>query len=613
VNTGRSAFVRSAATGYAVASAVVGAAYLIRLAADPILGERAPFLLFVLPVVFAVLFSGRGPGLLAGGLSLLAGFSLLDPQHRLADDTLVQAAIFILVCGGIGWLGSRLTAQQSIASRATRQLELLVEGVAGYAIFMVDAQGQVTSWNAGAERVLGWRKEQVLGQHSSIFLPGPEAMAEATAQLEQARRDGRFAGEVWQKRADGSEFVSNISITPIVDDDGADLGFAKIIQDVTARRAEERALQRREEHLKSILATVPDAMVVIDEKGIILSFSQAAERLFGYSEAEVTGKNVNLLMPSPDRERHDGYLERYLATGVPRIIGIGRIVTGLRADGSTFPMALSVGEAHAADQRLFTGFIQDLTERRDFEARLEQLQSELIHVSRLSAMGTMASTLAHELNQPLTAIAGFGEAAAAMLEGSDEPDKTMLREVFGEMAQQSLRAGGIVRRLREFVSKGDFAKTVEDLPKVIEEASALALVGAREKGVTTHFVYAPEATPVLIDRVQIQQVLINLVRNAMEAMDGMSKKELSVTTALLDPGTVQVSVSDTGRGISPKVRERMFEAFNSSKETGMGLGLSICRTIVEAHGGKIRALDRAGGGTEFQFTLVRQQEQVAQR
>ena len=608
----RSTYARSTAVRYAIAVAAVGATYLARLAADPVLGDKAPFLAFVLPVVFAVLFSGRGPGVLAGALSLVAGFSLIDQQNRFAAETLAQSAIFILVCGGIGWLDSRLAAQQSMASRANRQLELLVEGVTGYAIFMVDARGCITSWNAGAQQVLGWRKDQAFGQHSSIFLPGPDAVSEVTEQLEQARRDGRFTGEAWQKRADGSEFIAHISITRIVDDDGADLGFAKIIHDVTARRAEERALQRREEHLKSILATVPDAMVVIDEKGVMLSFSHAAERLFGYSEAEMIGKNVSLLMPSPDRERHDGYLERYLATGVPRIIGIGRIVTGLRADGSTFPMALSVGEAHAADQRLFTGFIQDLTERRDFEARLEQIQSELIHVSRLSAMGTMASTLAHELNQPLTAIAGFGEAAAAILEGPEEPDKEMLREVVGEMAQQSLRAGGIVRRLREFVSKGDFAKTVEDLPRVIEEASALALVGAREKGVTTHFVFAPDATPVLIDRVQIQQVLINLIRNAMEAMEGVPEKELGVTTALLNPQTVQVSVADTGRGIGPETRERLFEAFNSSKETGMGLGLSICRTIVEAHGGRICALDRAGGGTEFQFTLMRPQVPEAQ-
>ena len=597
----------SVATGYTLAALAVAATYLVRLAANPVLGDRAPFLLCVFPVVVAVLVSGRGPALFAGLASLLAGFSLLDPASRFSAPDVMQALLFVLVCAGICWLGRSAASQRVLAHSAAGQLELLVDAASGYAIFMLDPQGRVASWNNGAEEVLGWTSSQALGQPSSIFLSGPDARQQAEAQLECARTEGRFAGEAWQRRADGSEFVANITITPVFDKGGAELGFAKIVQDSTARRAEERALQRREEHLKSILATVPDAMVVIDERGIILSFSHAAERLFGYAEADVMGSNVSLLMPSPDREQHDQYMERYLATGVPRIIGIGRIVTGQRADGSTFPMALSVGEAQAADQRLFTGFIQDLTERRDFEARLEQLQSELIHVSRLSAMGTMASTLAHELNQPLTAIANYGEAATIILDGPDQPDKVVLREVFEQMAEQSLRAGRIVQRLRDFVSRGDLAKTIEELPRVIEEASALALVGAKDKGVTTDFVYAPGATPVLIDRVQIQQVLINLMRNALDAMEGQPARRLSVTTTLLDPATIQVSVADTGRGLAPEVRAHLFEAFNSSKESGMGLGLSICRTIVEAHGGRIVALDRAGGGTEFRFTLVRPQ------
>jgi two-component system sensor kinase FixL len=551
------------------------------------------------------LLAGRGPAIFAGLLALIAGFDIAMHASEPLPPIVVQALLFALVCGAIGLVDGLLRRQRSVAWAASGQLDLLLKSATGYAIFTVDEEGCIRSWNRGAEELLGWSADQAIGKHTSILTSRGSSRDDVMSRLATAKALGRFSHECWQARADGSEFLAEVTIAPLPSVSGTDAGFAKIIHDVTVNRAEQRALQRRERHLQSILATVPDAMVVIDETGVILSFSQAAERLFGYSEADVAGQNVSLLMPSPDRERHDGYLARYLATGVPRIIGEGRIVTGLRADGTTFPMALSVGEAKSNEQRLFTGFIQDLTERRDFEARLEQLQSELIHVSRLSAMGTMASTLAHELNQPLTAIASYGEAAAALLEGEGEPDKETLRETVSEMAGQSLRAGGIVRRLRQFVAKGETSKTIEDLPKVIEEASALALMGAREQRVETHFSYHPNATPVLIDRVQIQQVVINLIRNALEAMHDVSRKRLAVTTSLIDAETVQVSIADTGPGIPQRVRENLFQAFNSSKDEGMGLGLSICRTIVETHGGKIRAVDRPEGGTEFSFTLVR--------
>jgi len=471
---------------------------------------------------------------------------------------------------------------------------------------MVEPSGHVTTWNSGAERIFGWTETEIIGEHCCLFYPeGEAARSRADEHLETALAEGRLATEAWQSRKNRSEFLADITITPLMDAAGTLHGFAKVIHDVTDRRAAERALEKREGHLRSILATVPDAMIVIDEIGIITSFSAAAERLFGYREADVLGANVSMLMPSPDRERHDSYLRRYLDTNDPHIIGIGRIVTGLRADGSTFPMKLSVGEAMSDDQRLFTGFVQDLTERRDFEAKLEQVKSELIHVSRLSAMGTMASTLAHELNQPLTAIATYGEAVEELLQGPEEPDKEVLREAFREVATQSLRAGAIVRRLREFVSRGELAKTVVDLPALVNEASALALVGSREKGISAQFSYAPEATPVLVDRVQIQQVLINLMRNAIEAMETSDVRKLAVSTSLIGDRTVQVSVADTGPGIAPEIKARLFEAFASSKENGMGLGLSICRTIIEAHGGRITAIDARGGGTEFQFTLMR--------
>ncbi len=188
-----------------------------------------------------------------------------------------------------------------------------------------------------------------------------------------------------------------------------------------------------------------------------------------------------MLMPSPYREKHDGYLERYLTTGERRIIGIGRVVVGERKDGSTFPMELAVGEMRSSDQRFFTGFIRDLTERQKTEARLQELQSELVHISRLTAMGEMASTLAHELNQPLSAIANYLKGSRRLLEGKDDERSVMMRDALDKAADQALRAGQIIRRLRDFVARGESERRVESVAKLVEEASALALVGAKEQ------------------------------------------------------------------------------------------------------------------------------------
>lgn len=598
--------------GYAIAVAAVGATYVLRLALNPVLGDASPFLLLILAVVFATIYGGIAPGLLAGLLSLVAGLSFAAMDRSLLSLT-VQAAIFVAVCSGIGLLAVRLARQREAADSRwkhmrsiSEQLGLLLEEATDYAIFIVDPDGNVSIWNKAAGRVFGWLASEIVGRHCAVLHPDGEKARELAMQaLARADREGSFSEEVWQSRRDGSEFLADVTISPLRDASGNLHGFGKVIHDITEQRATEKALRRREKHLESILATVPDAMIVIDTAGTILSFSAAAERLFGYQEKEVLGKNVAILMPSPDRERHDSYLRRYLDTGVPHIIGIGRIVTGLRADGSIFPMKLSVGETIVEQQRLFTGFIQDLTERREFEARLEQLKSELIHVSRLSAMGTMASTLAHELNQPLAAIANYGEAASALLEDGRDLDRGLMKEMTADIAAQSLRAGSIVRRLREFVSRGELSKTIEDLPKLIDEATALALVGSREKGIITQVEYDPQATPVLVDRVQIQQVVMNLMRNAIEAMEGSPERRLSVRTELTDEQMVRVSVTDTGPGIAPEIEGQLFSAFVTTKGSGMGLGLSICRTIVEAHGGRIIAEPAPGGGARFSFTLPR--------
>jgi two-component system, LuxR family, sensor kinase FixL len=354
--------------------------------------------------------------------------------------------------------------------------------------------------------------------------------------------------------------------------------------------------------LRSILDTVPDAMIVIDERGTIQFFSSAAERLFGYTAAEVRGQNVRMLMPPPYREQHDSYLERYRRTGERRIIGIGRIVVVQRKDGSTFPMELSVGEANHPDQRLFTGFVRDLTERQQAERRLHELQNGLLHVSRVRSMGQMAAALAHELNQPLTATANYVRAALRLL-GAPEPNLDRVRQAMTHAVEQTLRSGEIIRRLRAFVARGEVSRQAHSIANLIEEASALALVGAKERGIRVLIELDSDLPAASVDRVQIQQVLLNLIRNAMEAMEGRPVRDLTLGAAM-SADRILVSVADTGSGVPPEIEARLFQPFVTTKPEGMGIGLSVCRTIIEAHGGRLWMERNAGGGSVFRFTLA---------
>lgn len=367
-------------------------------------------------------------------------------------------------------------------------------------------------------------------------------------------------------------------------------------------RETEGELRERETHLQSILDTVLDATVVIDTAGIMSSFNKSAERQFGYQQDEVIGKNVSMLMPSPYREQHDNYLSRYLSTGEKRIIGIDRVVVGRRKDGSTFPMKLAVGEVRVGERIFFTGFIRDLTEREESEAKLEEARSELARLARLNELGEMASTLAHELNQPLSAIANYVQGCRRMLDKVDEEHANRMRGALEETAKQALRAGDIIRHLREYVTRGDTEKRPADVKTLVEEAGALALVGSREHGIKSIFEFGPEDALVMVDKVQIQQVLINLMRNAMEAMRDSNVRELLVSTHAVGE-RMRVEVADTGPGISDEIAERLFQPFVTTKSGGMGVGLSISKRIIESHGGEMNVSRNSAGGATFSFSL----------
>lgn len=367
-------------------------------------------------------------------------------------------------------------------------------------------------------------------------------------------------------------------------------------------------VQEQEAWLRCILETVPDAIIVIDRKATIQSFSSAAERQFGYRADEVIGRNVSILMPSPFREEHDAYIERYQKTNERRIIGIGREVYGQRKDGSIFPMYLSVGEGKLDGSSLFVGIIHDITEQQATERRLREMQDELLQVSRLSGMGQMASSLAHELNQPLTAVSSLMQAARRMLDAGDAQAVARARDAVERAGQQVLRAGEIIRRLREFASRGDTEKVVVPVDVMVSEALALARI-SNKFGTTKVQIDLAQTPQVVVDKIQIQQVLLNLIRNGLEAMEGVAHAVLTISSRAIND-MVEVSVSDVGPGIAPEVKERLFQPFVTTKHQGMGVGLAICRTIIEAHGGRLTAEDKPSGGTIFKFTLSRAVEEA---
>jgi len=233
---------------------------------------------------------------------------------------------------------------------------------------------------------------------------------------------------------------------------------------------------------------------------------------------------------------------------------------------------------------------------------MQELQSELVHVSRLTAMGQMASSIAHELNQPLSAITNYVKGSATLL-NAENPEIPRVREALVRAGEQALRAGDIIKRLREFAAKGETEHTLENAAILLEEAAALALVGAKEQGVRVALRCDRDLRPVLVDKIQIQQVALNLIRNAIEAMETSDRRELIIAVGAKDKELSLFSISDTGPGIDPDIAERLFQPFVTTKLDGMGVGLSICQTLIEAHGGRIWADANEDGGTVFNFTL----------
>jgi two-component system sensor kinase FixL len=350
---------------------------------------------------------------------------------------------------------------------------------------------------------------------------------------------------------------------------------------------------------EALFKAAVDAICVIDEAGRIMKMNAAAEKLFGYSAAELQGDNVSRLMPEPDRGCHNSYIQNFISSGEPRIIGLGREVQGARRDGSTFPLHLSVGETPG---RRFVGIMRDLTGQKRAEEEVRQVQDRLAHVGRFSVMGEMAAGLAHEINQPLSAIATYAQAGARMLQGVDAPDD--LKDIFEKIEQQARRAGQVVQNLRGFVTKREVRKDVLNLSGVVAEVKTLIDADARAEGIVVTLSEEENLPPVLGDAVQLQQVIVNLTRNAVDAMKGGLRKNLGIEIrTFFEDDRVCLSVVDHGHGVPAELADSIFHPFVTTKRDGLGVGLAISKTIIQAHAGTISYRANPAGGAIFGFSL----------
>jgi two-component system sensor kinase FixL len=468
------------------------------------------------------------------------------------------------------------------------------------AIVAVGEQGVIKACNPHFEKLFGYASGQVVGMKVGVLISDPRDVDDGgTPQFNCEPAESMKVGvgrEVLGRCRDQSALRLRLSVGT------ARLGDESVLVGVMHRLTESADDPSAEAPLRAILDAVPEAIVVIDAAGMIESFSKSASRLFGYAPESLIGKHVGLLMPTSYRAGGQGPPSTPGRNSRKWTSGKRRIVVGQRFDGSTFPMEIVFVEFESNDRKCAAGFMRDIT---DSQNHLHELQAELQHASRLSAMGQLTAAIAHEVNQPLTAAVNFVMAAKRTLASVDSEPGASARatEFMEKAARQALRAGEIIRNLRSFVDKREGRRASESLNKVVEEAIALGFVGAAEANVTLRLNLSGAVPSVLVDKIQIQQVLINLIRNSIEAMGTLDKRELTLSTVLVDAEFAQVTVADTGPGIPLRVSKRLFQPFVTTKRTGMGIGLSICQSIVSEHSGRIWAEPSPGGGVAFHVRL----------
>lgn len=397
-------------------------------------------------------------------------------------------------------------------------------------------------------------------------------------------------------RPDNHAVWYELHLQPAITDEGERFMLGALI-DIT-----EQTLISAESH--AILDTAADAIIIIDKSGAIEIFNQSASQMFGYTVAEAVGHDVSMLMPTPHRERHQAYIERYLDTHEPRIIGLGRELTGERKDGTRFPISLAVSEINLSGERRFTGIIRDLTEQYASRQTLAEQRERLAHVGRLSTMGEMTASIAHEINQPLTAISMYAQAGLKMLENQGDPAK--LKEALEKLNLQALRAGAVIERIQRFAKAQAGVREHVDLNGLLTDLLKLAESDARLHDIQLELELDDELPELLVDPIQVQQVALNLIRNAIDAMTEIGcphGRTIVMTSRRTADDQLEVAVRDLGPGVADSQVDLLFTPFHTTKHDGMGMGLSICRSIISEHGGELSYFNNEGPGATFFFRL----------
>ncbi|MBI3065633.1 MAG: PAS domain S-box protein [Deltaproteobacteria bacterium] len=475
-------------------------------------------------------------------------------------------------------------AEQPLQNQA-EHYRLLVEGCTDYAIFMLDPGGNVVSWNAGAERIKGYRAEEIIGKHFSCFYPRQDVETGKPDQvLHMAAAMGRHQDEGWRLRKDGSRFWANVVMTALRNEAGQLHGFAKVTRDVTERR-------RVAARLRSLIDTTQDAVIFIDRQGRIDLFNPAAERIFGYTRAEVQGQKVQMLMPEPYASEHDGYIERYKRTGEPHAIGRIRSVAARRKSSEVFPIEISVAELGDDEDMRYAALVRDVSER-------VKLQEQLLERERLASVGTTAAILAHEIGSPLNGIS----LAVQLLEKQLTKQHALLDDkitaLLDRIAREIRRLTLLLDEYRALTRDQRFDLQPTSLMTVVTDVLAVETQHYATLGVHVEQ-EIPSDLPLLVaDSHKLKQVVLNLCKNAVEAMpDGGT-----LTVRAYDSGRqLCLEVSDTGVGIPAGID--IFAAFTTTKPHGTGLGLAVVRQIIEAHKGTLTYHSVPGQGTTFTLTL----------